>query len=144
MTYSLNSLSEIDNLVAEILKTMPIIGKQNSYSQYKESIKNVNNINKEQKENIIEEKNIKITKKQKKKVDNAITPENIDKYIEKYINSHPEFIENYIINNLKVDFKKIENNCDSDNHFGLPRFCIALYLKNKLFTKSNFCISLPV
>lgn len=142
MTSSSNLLSEIDTLVTEILKTMPTIGKQGSYSQYKESIKNVNNINKEQKENIIEEKNVKTTKKQKKKVDNIITPENIDKYIEKYINSHPEFIENYIVNNLKIDFKKIEDK--RDNHFGLPRFCIALYLKNKLFAKSNFYISLPV
>ena len=140
MTSSSNLLSEIDTLVTEILKTIPTISKQNSYSQYKESIKNVNDINKEQKENIIEENNIKITKKQKKKVDNIITPENINKYIEKYINSHPEFIENYIVNNLKLDFKKVENK----NQFGLPRFCIALYLKNKLFAKSDFCISLPV
>ena len=84
-------------------------------------------------------KNFKSNKKRKADDNKNITPitdKNINIFIEKYLNSHPEIIENYLKENLKIDFKKATTNT------GDTRWALALFLKDKVFSSSTLGLNI--
>lgn len=83
-------------------------------------------------------KNFKSNKKRKADDKNiiSITDKNINIFIEKYLNSHPEIIENYLKENLKIDFKKATTNT------GDTRWALALFLKDKVFSSSTLGLNI--
>ena len=83
-------------------------------------------------------KNFKSNKKRKADDKNiiSITDKNINIFIEKYLNNHPEIIENYLKENLKIDFKKATTNT------GDTRWALALFLKDKVFSSSTFGLNI--
>ena len=84
-------------------------------------------------------KNFKSNKKRKADDNKNITPitdKNINIFIEKYLNSHPEIIENYLKENLKIDFKKATTNT------GDTRWALALFLKDKAFSSSTLGLNI--
>ena len=83
-------------------------------------------------------KNFKSNKKRKADDKNiiSITDKNINIFIEKYLNNHPEIIENYLKENLKIDFKKATTNT------GDTRWALALFLKDKVFSSSTLGLNI--
>ena len=65
-----------------------------------------------------------------------ITAENIDKYIKTFFDKHPEVIENYLKENLRIDFKKVTTNA------GDSRWALALFIKDKPFSQSTLCLNI--
>ena len=109
--------NKIYNIVSETVKP----AKEHKEKEYKE------------KEITKPVKNFKSNKKRKADDKNiiSITDKNINIFIEKYLNSHPEIIENYLKENLKIDFKKATTNT------GDTRWALALFLKDKVFSSST-------
>lgn len=114
--------NKIYNIVSETVKPV---------EEYKE---------KEHKEKEITKpvKNFKSNKKRKADDKNiiSITDKNINIFIEKYLNNHPEIIENYLKENLKIDFKKATTNT------GDTRWALALFLKDKVFSSSTLGLNI--
>ena len=84
-------------------------------------------------------KNLKSNKKRKAAVNKNITPitdKNINIFIEKYLRNHPEIIENYLKENLRIDFKKATTNA------GDTRWALALFLKDKAFSSSTLGLNI--
>ncbi len=84
-------------------------------------------------------KNLKSNKKRKAAVNKNITPitdKNINIFIEKYLKNHPEIIENYLKENLRIDFKKVTTNV------GDARWALALFLKDKAFSSSTLGLNI--
>ena len=83
-------------------------------------------------------KNFKSNKKRKADDKNiiSITDKNINIFIEKYLNNHPEIIENYLKENLKIDFKKATTNT------GDTRWALALFLKDKVCSSSTLGLNI--
>lgn len=84
-------------------------------------------------------KNLKSNKKRKAAVNKNITPitdKNINIFIEKYLRNHPEIIENYLKENLRIDFKKVTTNV------GDARWALALFLKDKAFSSSTLGLNI--
>lgn len=77
-----------------------------------------------------------IKKRKSNKSSSVITKDNIGEYIKAYIESHPEIIESYIKNNLRIDFKKVTT-MGGDN-----RFALALFDKGKPISTSTLCLNL--
>lgn len=84
-------------------------------------------------------KNLKSNKKRKTTVNKNITPitdKNINIFIEKYLKNHPEIIENYLKENLRIDFKK------ATTTGGDTRWALALFLKDKAFSSSTLGLNI--
>lgn len=84
-------------------------------------------------------KNLKSNKKRKATINKNITPitdKNINIFIEKYLKNHPEIIENYLKENLRIDFKKVTTNV------GDARWALALFLKDKAFSSSTLGLNI--
>ncbi len=84
-------------------------------------------------------KNLKSNKKRKAVINKDITPitdKNINIFIEKYLRNHPEIIENYLKENLRIDFKK------ATTSNGDARWALALFLKDKAFSSSTLGLNI--
>ena len=119
--------NKIYNIVSETVKPV----EEHKEKEHKE---------KEHKEKEITKpvKNFKSNKKRKADDKNiiSITDKNINIFIEKYLNNHPEIIENYLKENLKIDFKKATTNT------GDTRWALALFFKDKAFSSSTLGLNI--
>ena len=115
--------NKIYNIVPETVKPAEEY-KEKEYKE-KEITKPVKNLKSNKKRKIDADKNI-----------TQITDKNINIFIEKYLNNHPEIIENYLKENLKIDFKKATTNT------GDTRWALALFLKDKAFSSSTLGLNI--
>lgn len=115
--------NKIYNIVSETVK--PVKEHKEKEHKEKEIIKPVKNFKSNKKRKADDNKNI-----------TPITDKNINIFIEKYLNSHLEIIENYLKENLKIDFKKATTNT------GDTRWALALFLKDKVFSSSTLGLNI--